>query len=313
MKVVIKKLLLFLSISVIFVTMSELWFYRLPPENNLLEIVFAYGLVGYLFLIILDRFKVYRFAGFFVAAGMFGFLIEGIPVPVLYSLIPFSILWTSLAWHALISIGIGWYWFRQVMTAGSWQKIITYNSALGAGLGIWGGYFWNVVESETGDVTGWLFVSPTVFAEQFMFGWLLFTLGHILFGLVTKGGISFARLEIWGISIITTVFFLLLQLIPAFPLSLLLPVLVGISVLALRKDRSHAETTPILHTFTTEHIPLARFLYTLFIPLGAIGIYTLIYSLELKFEANVLLILTAGPLALWWWLRSMWQLFSSKN
>ena len=36
---------------------------------------------------------------------------------------PASISFTGLAWHALISVGIGWYWQAKVLTAGNPGKI----------------------------------------------------------------------------------------------------------------------------------------------------------------------------------------------
>lgn len=237
MKSVSAKILLIISLGAIFSVISEVWFYPVSFNVDFFSVLFAYGLIGYLFLIILDHYQIRSFAGMFIAAGIFGFLIEGIAVSVLYSSIPFSIVWTSLAWHALVTVTIGWYWFRLVLTTQSWKNIVLFNSLFGATLGIWGSYAWNSIESDTGEITGWLFISPYEYATQFIIGWILFIIAHGVFGYALKRQRTFSKFEKGSVIFLVTFFYLLLQFIPLFPLSLLLPALILLSVYAIRREK----------------------------------------------------------------------------
>jgi len=80
-------------------------------------LILAYGVFGYVFLLALRLFQVRSFAGLFLAAAVFGFLVEGSVVPVLYMTLPFSIAWTSLGWHALFTVSTGFFLYRRVMSA----------------------------------------------------------------------------------------------------------------------------------------------------------------------------------------------------
>ena len=79
-------------------------------------------------------------AGLFLAGSMAGWLVEGLAVDQLYSALPFSILWTPMAWHALISVILGLWLVRR---AAGWRpaRQVTFLIAFGAMLGVWAWYW----------------------------------------------------------------------------------------------------------------------------------------------------------------------------
>jgi hypothetical protein len=72
------KALLLLAIGSITVTVSEFWFYEVTDDTSSLFVLLTYGVVGYLSLLMLEKYSVQTFAGFFIVAAIFGWLIEGV-------------------------------------------------------------------------------------------------------------------------------------------------------------------------------------------------------------------------------------------
>lgn len=56
----------------------------------------------------------------FLVGAFFGWLVEGVFAMTLFGaegiLFPFTISWTGLAWHAIISVVLGWYVLQQALT-----------------------------------------------------------------------------------------------------------------------------------------------------------------------------------------------------
>ncbi|MEM7596703.1 MAG: hypothetical protein AAF382_03335 [Pseudomonadota bacterium] len=286
----------------ILVSLSEFWFYEVTDDVNAALLLLGYGLLGWLFLTVVQQFHVTSLAGFIVAAALLGFLIEGVPVPVLYSELPMSILWTSLAWHGLITVGIGWYVFRRVMAHGGWAPAALYNVGLGLFLGLWNAYSWTARDTGAGGEVRFEWQHADGFIDQFLFGYALFLGGHLLFDRAYPKDVRFHRWEVLGLVTVAVAIAVLTAvgsglIVP----SLTLPVLVLGCVLALRRDRSHRQTGGVtcpdqLHQ---NPIPLPRFALTGLIPVCAISVYSAMVEARIGFEANVLVILTAGPASVW--------------
>ncbi|MCB9814834.1 hypothetical protein H6784_05500 [Candidatus Nomurabacteria bacterium] len=316
------KFFLLLSIGFIFVAISEFWFYQLPSDSGYTEVLLAYGIIGYAFLILLSHYQVWNFKGFFLAAAVFGFLVEGVPVPTLFTILPFTIVWTSLAWHALISVAIFWYYFRIIMTKTVWWRKISFMVALGLFLGAWNTYMWNIVETTGGGATVQKFptewFSTTIFADQFLTGFALFLLGHIIFQFAYPKALPILHREKIIVAVIITFFFVAGSLLNMFPFSLTLIPLLLICHLALKKhqqsnDLVNTKTNHITETFSYLKLSWLDYLYTLLIPIVAIGTYDLMYTYKIEIEMNVLLILTAGPVSVILFLKALWTKSSKES
>jgi hypothetical protein len=108
----LRRALLVLSAGAILMFFSENMFWaRFRPgqdsPQNYLSTYIAYCLAGYALLAVLSVFRVRRPAAVFLSGAVFGWLLEGVVVGTVYESLPFSISFTGLAWHALISVGIG--------------------------------------------------------------------------------------------------------------------------------------------------------------------------------------------------------------
>lgn len=301
-----------IAFGAILASVSEFWFYRLPDDVDPSLLLLAYGLLGYLFFVVLDRFRVRSVAALVVAASLLGFLIEGVPVSVVYSNPPLSIIWTSLAWHALITIGMGWLLLRHMLMRG-WLQAALFCAAFGIGLGAWNAYMWNALEDEvTGRIT-FVWQPVEAFLEQFLLGYVLFLIGHIIFDRFYPKSITSGRVEhlvLWAVA--GTVSVLVAR---ESGLILMYPIFVGLVGLCLatlwRQARSERSPDSIAVDLTHRtHVPLARFAATLLIPICAALTYWGFVSYQLSVEMNVVMIAIAGPVSAFIFLWGITNLFA---
>lgn len=229
LNVLFNRFLILVSFGAILVVVSEFWFYRVDEEVDTHLILLAYGFLGYFFLIVMKRFRVQSFDSFFITACMLGFLVEGVLVPVVYSGLPFTLVWTSMAWHALLSVYVVWYVFRQVMVHSSVFKVCLFHIAVGVFLGLWNSYMWNAREvvGSSEVLFEWQPIMP--FIVQFSMAYVLFVVGHIIFERVYRTSPEFSKVEYYSLiglfsvsAVLVAVASGLLVFFPALPLAVAL-------------------------------------------------------------------------------------------
>lgn len=305
-----KRLLVIPAFGAVLVSFSEFWFYPVTEEVSHVGILVAYGLLGYLFLVVLERFRVSNWAGFIVASALLGFLIEGVPVPVVYSAPPFTIVWTSMAWHGLLTLFVGWVAFKHVMLKGSPWQVIAFGSVLGMGLGLWNSYMWHAVEDESTGSVSFDWEMSGEFAKQCLTGYGLFVSGHAVFERVWGcrfGASRWEHVALWFLcATVAGLVALASGLGHFFPI---LPCLVGLCLWALQRQKREGtwDPGPLTPLFTRRIVP-RRYLLTPVIPLVAIATYSVCVQAQVGLEMNAYLILTAGPLSVgafcWAWWRA---------
>jgi hypothetical protein len=177
-------------------------------------------------------------------------------------------------------------------------------------LGLWNAFMWNAEETGSGDVIfNWHPLEP--FVWQFLFGYALFIGGHILFDRLYPRTLRPNRIEhllLWalaaGLSVLTAIGWGLLALYPV------LPLLVAVCLWTLRRGMPRTAGPTYVDQLHETPVPLWRFALTLIIPAMAFAVYAAVVAAEWPFEANVLLIVTAGPLSVgifFWSLFAVWQ------
>lgn len=296
MKYVFSKILVFLSLWIIFSSVSETLFYPVEITYEYPVYFLLYGLYGYGMFTLLQYFKVTNFAAFFIAACVFGFLAEGALIGILYEALLFSLIWTSISWHALITVVLFFYFFRKKLLWGNFKEMIIYNSLLWAFLWLWGSHSWSASEDALGEVLfNW--VAPELYIKQFVFGYLLFILWHLLYDYAAKYvGNNIWNKEfysIWGLIVIT---FLIWNGFLYFPISLLLPILIWGCITLLRKTKNDE----VLYIKSIEkNITITRYLFTLCIPVFASMVYILFYSYDIALEMNAIYFVFGGIISLY--------------
>ncbi len=136
-----RRILLVLSAGYILMFFSEHMFWaRYRPGTdglaNYLSAWIAYSLAGYAALAAISIFRVRRPAGVFLAGAVFGWLLEGVVVGTAYEMLPLSISFTGLAWHALISFALGLWALPEILSR---RRGLVLPAAIGIGLffGAW--------------------------------------------------------------------------------------------------------------------------------------------------------------------------------
>ncbi|MGQ0823496.1 MAG: hypothetical protein ACT4OX_00460 [Actinomycetota bacterium] len=108
-----RRLLFFGALGWISVVWSEALFWgRFPPDEPLVAWParwIVYTAAAYLAWRLSERHGVRGFAGHFLVGAVFGYLIEGAVAAQVYATFPLGLVFTPLAWHAPLTVVIGWW------------------------------------------------------------------------------------------------------------------------------------------------------------------------------------------------------------
>ncbi|MCF2872351.1 hypothetical protein L0664_14850 [Octadecabacter sp. G9-8] len=111
-----------------------------------------------------------------ILAGAFvGWSIEAAMVPVAYENVPFSFFWTSVSWHALIDVCLGWVVLRRIFGTGKTLTKVFGAVTLGCLTALWSTWAWADLALEAGQ-----------FAEIIAVGLALQAAGYLLSGRSAK-------------------------------------------------------------------------------------------------------------------------------
>jgi len=125
---------------------SEMLFY-VTPEHALdpLEIPFTwlfYSATAWLCLGLAAWLGVRGWVSLFLIGCIFGWVIEGVVVATVYDALPWTIPFTAMSWHAVVSgllvLGAG-----RIAVRWPWWRAALYWATLGVALGVWG-QFWAI-------------------------------------------------------------------------------------------------------------------------------------------------------------------------
>ena len=115
---------------------------RLRPDDSVADSLFtlaAYTAVAYLGLVAVGRLAVADVRRLFLVGALVGWTVEGMVVGTVYAMLPLSISWTALAWHAPLSVVIGWCVFPRLLGHGGRRAWIAAAGG-GAAMGAWSAF-----------------------------------------------------------------------------------------------------------------------------------------------------------------------------
>lgn len=304
MKNILYKIWVFVSLWLILSSISETLFYEVNITWEYYIFILLYGLYGYTFILLNHYYKVASFAWLFISACIFWFLIEWGLVGVLYEALPFSIIWTSLAWHVLITVFLFWYYFRKIMLEASVKIKTLYSVFLGLILWLWWPYSWSAWEDPlTREVSYSWTISPAEYGLQIIFWFLLFLLGHYIYERCIDSMKQTSNKELYIVGSLVLLSFIIGNGILYFPFSLILIVLIAPCWYLVKKNYK-ASNKIFTSSQDTKKISLSSYIISLLIPVVTIGSYYIFFISELGIEMNVLYF-TVG------WLISLYLLVKS--
>lgn len=217
-----------------------------------------YSFITFLFLATAQYFRVRNVWAIFLAGGLYGWLLEGVIVQTTYDSFPLNISFTALAWHAIISGLVGWYWLPRWMQSNS-KKATIACLLIGLCLGVWSVGWW----AETP-------VAPLESVFLYNFG---FALG-LMAAYVGQSRLSFRpnRYAVYVAMGLLAVYFVFVT-VPTQPLALVvMPILLIVTLVTLRRNRRHEPETEMR---MPEPLRMRQTLPILLIPLVGSGIYAL--------------------------------------
>jgi hypothetical protein len=280
---------------------------RLRPEDTVgdwLITWLAYSFAAYAFLAVATLFSVHNVWGLFLAGAVFGWLIEGVIVQTMYQNFPLQVSFTGLAWHALISVWVGWYTIPNILREGKPRKIVLVTLVFGSCYGAWAISWWVEAPAQIASVPAF---------AAFAFGTtLLLILAMWVEDRAWRADFTPRRWEIIAISTLFLLYFAFVT-VPAAPsaLAILPPLLLAI-FLALRRHRQQIQA-PGLLAARPGLIQAPYFVYLLLIPLTATLVYTLATLLNLRLPTNWLLYLITMPLGAMLFVLSLWKVWKSSS
>ncbi len=269
----------------------------------------AYCLLGWIFLDLVRRFRVASFPPLFLCGAVFGWVGEGVVVDTLYgnstNPFPLSISFTGLAWHALLSVGVGWYLIGRALTEERPTKLALISLAVGVGWGLWA-LWWPTELGTEADTSVWGFASHAVLCS------IPFLLAWFVIGLARPDWFQSSRLAtivLWGL--VVAVF--LAARVPAQRYAaLILPPLLTVCWLGLSRNARMEQRPDVLDGILGRIRP-RNVLVLILMPVTAIAVYALFRSLTLHVPTNVVLYVITMPLGFWFFFRSLWVTIHPRN
>lgn len=286
-----------LSSGYILMFFSELMFWsRWKVDDTLAGYALAwlmYSTLAFVFLWVVDTFRARSLAALFLAGAVYGWLDEGVVVQTLYAAFPLQIAWTGLAWHALISVLVGWYCLQMALRR---ERSLSIASGIAAGLGIFWG-LWAI---------SWWVETPAQIASLADFAGYAFGSTALLGLAYWVAGRAWGRDRLqppqqaafqpgrWLPVLIGLLFvaYTLTVTLPAVPQSILiLPPLLGLTLWALRRNQQVEQGLPVLAQLagTEGEPPAGRYLSLAAMPLVACLIYALAGHFQLRLATNIYL------------------------
>jgi len=286
-----KNTLLVLTTGYICVFFSEhLFWARVRPDDSFMNWVstwIAYSLMAFVFLHLVTYFRIANRWALFLAGAAFGWMAEGIIVQTTYESLPLSISFTGLAWHALITIWIGWYALRQRLSAPTPLPTLKLAITIGAGYGLWAISWW--LEPDGGVATLGEFSAFTMTTSSLVI--LAFWLGNWSASEPFVPNRWVTRI-IYGLFVLYFIF----VAVPAMPVAVaILPILFGLVYLGLQKNRKTEQNDSLLIMLTHRASPL-NYISLLAMPLTAVAVYVIALTLNLQWQTNWILYLITTPL-----------------
>lgn len=217
----LRNLSLAFALGAVFFAVSEslFWSFWKPSDtaSELFQTYIFYALATYAFLILIEKYKIRTLGGLVLTGALYGWIIEGIIVPEVYTMLPYSIVHTSLSWHMLITILFGYYWLP--------KRLITNQSVLYALIGF--GILWSVYGIYPGsdiENSGWV-ISAMAFTTHTLFTIACWMIGLFAFIHLKPALFKASKIEVYSILIIFLGLYGVLIFATAFLALILLPFL----------------------------------------------------------------------------------------
>ncbi len=295
----LKRLLTVGSLGYILMFFSENIFWsRYKIGDTIGDLIFTwivYSILAFVFLLIIKKYNVNNIWALFLAGSIFGWINEGIIVQTAYMSFPFQLSWTALAWHSLISVLVGFYLIRKILSENNTKKTIVIFSILGLLWGVWS-IWWKIEDG---------FITPVShFSLYSIIITMLAIFSYIIFDKSKPNEFNPTILE--KILAISCIGFFAVYTVIAVPMSIIImPLLLILTITALNKNK---DTHNMLQSYN--NIKPQKYLLLLILPIVAIVVYTL--GLNLWIPTNIIFVIITSILGIIMFIISLYKMFKLK-
>ena len=287
--------LIYVLLTSLILTFSSEFTYWYGHEFNIILMILYYSIATYAFLWVIQKFKIQNFPGLFIAATIFSYLVEGGLFGVLLYEGGLFSTWGIIyppGSHGLISVMLGFYYFRKLMLENRMVSLSMWCIGYGIYWGLWTPAYWLEKSTDFAITEVWPLETFLMYAFFITF---FFALSHYLLGWFRS--IQFPKwLNITAMIIGLVLLSLTFIGVPFAPLKILPLVGILIFVLVIYKKRQKGNTNMI--ELLEGKIPLSRVLPLFIMPLIASIIYMFaLDSWSMEFIEEYIVTFVAGPQA----------------
>jgi len=150
------------------------------------EIAVFYAIPSLFLIGLMGLFGSQGAARMLILGALAGYSIEGAVVPAVYEAVPFSYLWTSVAWHGPVTVALGIFFVPRLLSHASAVKMVAVCLVLGLAWGFWMPWSW--------DAEGMLPVPATEFQDFAAITTVIMCVGY---GLLLISGWPSATIPSW--------------------------------------------------------------------------------------------------------------------
>lgn len=267
------------------------------PDDSIVDHIITwvfYSVLAYVFLWVVKYFRVRSLWALYIAGAIYGWLAEGVLTYTLYGTqpearFPISVSWTGLAFHASITIMVGWYYVRKTLLADNLAKTVKVASLIGFYWGFWAIFQWRETPPFITPIPDFALYAFVISSLLILNYWIIDKLNPAVFR-PGKLGLIFC--------VLILIFFFVFQNVMSLglkPIIILLPLLL-IVCLALRKNRK-TETRSDLLDVLNGKVRIANYLLLLFVPIVATIFYSIAFFVHLSvIPVNYILYFTMTPI-----------------
>jgi hypothetical protein len=276
----------------------------------------AYSLVVGVVLRVARRFPVRGLSGLVILGALYGWLVEGVVAATVYEQLPFSLIWTGVAWHGMLTVVVGWWLLPKVLRRGG-LRAWAVCASIGLAWGAWSVGWWGAAPDQREEPVVPGLASYAAFvaivSAAAILGYLLVDRVPLRDGdLRSRWGaiVSVAVLAVWGGVMV-------LPSLPWAPLVLgPLLALAWFSLRRLSRDEPPSGRTAIAADWPVG-VPLRRLGPLTLVPVTAVALYAALVTLDAGVRGEgpffalllglVLLMTLVGSVALLWSLWHAWR------
>ncbi len=316
----LKRIVIGLATGWILVYYGELVFWATPEREGMgiggiVAAWIAYSVMSYYFLCVVSVFQVRSAPAVFLAGAFYGWFEEGLVVQTMYGSpdgpFPMSIVFTGLAWHALLGVLVGWYLVRKVLSQNKLLKSACLAAAIGLFYGAWAIWWWIeppepmrvLLETKQADI---LLVH---FAIYSLLTTAVLIVAHWAFNCMLPFTFRPGKLELCVLGVVALLYFAFAT-VPAAPRALwVLPLCLGVTFWALLKNRQmesrYASPRPDSISAFNEKVRPLNYAMLLAIPVIATSIYFLGLAADLRVPTNKIVYFGASLIGAVMWVSSV--------